>query len=269
MKRNLKKNAIILSSVLFLSLLLSSVLFSSCGGNPSKSPVSEEETFIKVPVCAHEIPLRFLESDESEILKIENLPEGTYVLFHAELRIDGKVKDMPVRFELSEKFMKNDSDRSARPTYIHSHQLGCASAKAAIDSGTAFNYEVEAPRVIKKDRGMIDSVFRKFGLSARSRSLSPYFLDEMKVIGKDERGNDKVELQIRKNPERDFDQSLEKYWEEIIFVHTGVRRYELRARRMLDPATSVRLRIVFEKQEGNLLQDGDLFIPLPTVDAIH
>ena len=263
--KSFNQNTIILSSILFLSALT----LVACGGSPSKTSLAltADETFITVASCSEKIPTRFNKVTAEERIELEDLPEGSYFQFSSELRVDSKIKDKFVRFQTWEKVSKQTTGNGK--TFLITNGMSCASARQAVKDRENFIVETEAPRTIRKLSGTVDSIFRKMGLSLNSGNASIFYSDEARVTGKDERGQDRVEMIIRKNRESEFDHGLDSYWDEAYFAHTAARTYEFRARKKMDALTVIHVRVVLEKQDANILEDGDIFIALPTVDLLH
>ncbi len=261
----LKKKNIILSSILF-SAAASFVLF-SCGSPSSRN----NETFYNVAACDEAVPSRFTERTNSEVpVELSELEDGTYAFYHSEIRVETTVKNHTAKFQTWEKISKQPAAIAGAPTYSVQQDWGCISAKDALAEKPSFVVEAVLVRIFKKSAGRVEWINRKVGIYANQGAAAWFFNDPLKSSGREPNGKEKFEVEILKSSANEFNRGLEKYWDESSFSQMLGKTFEFHGKKRIDANTVIYARIVYERQRSQAADvEGDLFIPLPTVDVLH
>jgi len=227
-----------LSYALSLSSLLAIAACSESVQNPSVSaPIASS-------ISCDSASADYRPANDEESLRSLDLTPGRYEYSSGEILYLRDDLVPPLGVSSRESVNRNSDTRE----FEARHAFVC---REGVDHGGLEEFLVSerAPASIRVREGGVDYAEREFALSGKDSRVNYAFNHSREV----------------KNENRyEFEESLRKTWDSYRFVHTGYRTYALVARKRVAHGT-LQLRVTYMKPDGNVIDDGDIFLPLPDV----
>jgi hypothetical protein len=240
MKTNVKKHDFIMGFS-YLTVLALSLALAACGKNSSapKTDIIRCDQTIKA----------FQLNKSDERLKLSQLTPGLYDYAGGDYYFQSSDPKSPLKIQTEETAYRNPKSREMDIQ----HQYVCREDYSKI-KGDHFKEPVgeAAPRLLMvgESSNQLDVVERTFQFGLQDGyPLYRFFEDASSQ---------------HKTTSPEFESKLKKTWDDFYFVHTGIRQYSFIAKKKIKEGT-LWVRILYVKTNGNLLTDGDIFLPLPEI----
>lgn len=223
------------------SFFLSSLLFvAACSESAQKSSASP----ISADVSCDSSNSDFTPTQDEEALRSLDLTVGRYEYVRGEAYFTSDSNGPMFGVSSRESITRNTSTRG----FDAKHTFVCRSGlhHPGLDE---FRISDVAPALILVRDADVDYAQREYVISGKEGHASYEFNNAIEVKG-----------QHRYT----FERELRSKWSSFRFVHTGVKSYAFIASKKTDGGT-FHIRVDYYKSEGNILTDGDIFLPLPDI----
>lgn len=243
MEKNVKKHDFIVgfSYLSFLTVCLTASIGLAACGKGDTTPKTD------VISCDRAVGVFKLGSTD-EPLKLSDLKPGLYDYEGGDFYFESNTTGSSFKIQTEEAVRKN----SASGEIEVAHQFRCREGYSKKADDTVAPFGGVAPRLLMIDESgqKIDVVDRSFAF-ALNKGFPMYSFRET-----EESQSKKTVTALEKN--------LIQTWDKHYFLHTGIRRYSFVASKKVENGT-IRVRIDYVKSKGNILEDGDIFMPIPDV----
>ncbi len=238
MKTNVKKHDFIVGFS-YLTVLALSVMLAACGKDQS---APKTDTI----ACDQSIEA-FKTQPNDELLKLSRLTPGLYDYAGGDFYFQSSDAKAPLKIQTEETAQRNPKSRQMELQHQYVCREGYSKTKGDHSEMTIGGV---APRLIKIHSGSdsIDAVERSFNFWIQDGYPFYSFFEDEKSQSK--------------TTSTAFEQKLKASWDQYYFLHTGIKQYSFIGKKKLKNGT-LWVRVLYVKTEGDLINDGDIFLPLP------
>lgn len=243
MKTNVKKHDFIVgfSYLSFLTVCLTASIGLAACGKADKTPKTD------VVSCDRAVGVFKLGSTD-EPIQLSDLKPGLYDYEGGDFYFESNTTGSSFKIQTEEAVRKNSTTGEIEVA----HQFRCREgfSKKAEDTMAPFGEVVPRLLMIGEPGQKIAVVDRSFAF-ALNKGFPMYSFQE-------------TENAQSKKTASELKKILNQTWDTHYFLHTGVRRYSFVAAKKFESGT-IRVRVDYVKSKGNILEDGDIFMPIPDV----
>ena len=224
----------------YFSLLISLVVLEACGSGTAKKNKNDV-------ISCDGVLQSFTPQANDEILQVNRLTPGLYDYAGSEIYFEGEIQSSFVKIKSQEFARRNANSKQMEL----SHQYSCREGYTrSAEQTMTINDQLPRLLMVGANGSQLDVVERSFGLQVVD-GYPWYSFSE----------NEKSQLQTTTV---DFKRRLDLNWNQHYFMHSDYKRYTFVGKKKV-PNGWLHVRVSYVKIKGDILADGDLFMPLPDV----